>query len=160
MEKEMFSIVATLKEFCGMLLGADLHVFTNHKILTFDNLKTQCVFCWRNKVEEFSPKLNYIEGPHYGLEFLLVQTLSDFESKLVLPLPANKQHDGPTLFQLLEQCFQEVSLTECKNVVSARFPDKDTKTFENLVECQQDYLEALVGFPNIDDQVICWFHTT
>ncbi len=54
----MLSIVVTLEEFQGMLLGADIHVFTNHKNLRFDTLKTQCMLCWHIKIEEFSPMLH------------------------------------------------------------------------------------------------------
>ncbi len=36
----MLSIVTTLKEFWGMLLSANIHVFMDHKNLMFDTLKT------------------------------------------------------------------------------------------------------------------------
>jgi hypothetical protein len=63
MEKEMLSIIATLEEAHSMLLGAEIHVFTDHKNLMFDTLKTQCLLRWHTKIEEFSPMLHYIKGP-------------------------------------------------------------------------------------------------
>jgi hypothetical protein len=63
MQKEMISIVATLEEFQGMLLGADTHLFTDHKNLMFNTLKTQCVLCWHTKIEEFSSILHFIKAP-------------------------------------------------------------------------------------------------
>ena len=49
---------------------------------------------------------------HFGPKFFLVQTLPNFELKIVLHLPANKQHNSPMLLPLMKQCFQEVSLTK------------------------------------------------
>jgi hypothetical protein len=62
MEKEILSIIATLKEFQGMLLGANIHVFVDDKNLMFDTLKSQCVLPWHTQIEEFLPMLQYIKG--------------------------------------------------------------------------------------------------
>jgi len=39
-------------------------------------------------------------------------------------------------------------------------PREGQQEFDNLIKCQQDYLKALTGFPNIGDQLTHWFYTT
>ena len=52
----------TLKEFRSILLGAEITIFTNHRNQTFDTFSTQQVMRWRLYVEDYAPKLEYIEG--------------------------------------------------------------------------------------------------
>ena len=61
-ERELLSIVETLKEFHTILLGHRIIEYTYHKNLTFDKLITERVLRWRLMLEYYSPEIKYING--------------------------------------------------------------------------------------------------
>ena len=63
-ERELLSIVETLKEFKNILLGHKIVVFTDHKNLTHDSLgyTSERLMRWQLLMEEFGPEINYIKG--------------------------------------------------------------------------------------------------
>jgi hypothetical protein len=61
-DKELLSIVMTLHEFWSMLLGAELHIHTNHKNILNIGDSSQCRLQWISFVNEYGPELHYVEG--------------------------------------------------------------------------------------------------
>ncbi|MGH7954719.1 MAG: Ty3/Gypsy family RNase HI domain-containing protein, partial [Gloeomargaritales cyanobacterium] len=62
-EKELLSIVETLKEFKTILFGMKLNVCTDHKNLTHQNFTSDRVLRWRLLIEDFRPNIYYVPGP-------------------------------------------------------------------------------------------------
>jgi hypothetical protein len=61
----MLSIVETLNEFCTMLLGHKLKIYSDHTNLInlTTVIKSSQIQRWQWTIEEFGPDLEYINGP-------------------------------------------------------------------------------------------------
>jgi hypothetical protein len=63
-ERELLSIVETLKEFRNILLGHRIRIYTDHKNLTYTTFNTERVMRWRLIIEEYAPEFIYLKGEH------------------------------------------------------------------------------------------------
>ena len=94
-EKELPSIVETLKEFRTILLGQRIKVYTDHKNLTYTNFTTERVLRWRLLIEEFGPKIIYVKGSKNDVAYALSR------------LPKTESHvtDSKITREYLAECY-------------------------------------------------------
>jgi hypothetical protein len=145
-EKELLSIVETLKEYRTMLFGCpDLHVYTDHRNNTFDKLTTQRVMRWRLFLEEYAPIFHYIKGE--------TNTLADALSRLPFSerqntSPINNSDVKTTSFDdnlstFYSMAIDDPSLLDC----FVHLPDQAgvpfVLTYENMANAQAQDAELL-----------------
>jgi hypothetical protein len=147
-----------------MLLSASIHVFTDHKNLTFDTLKTQRVLCWCTIIEEFLPMLHFIKGPRNILANNLSRlhclvTLAQIAEgkKLVEPAEVSIEEEDEAYFMDQEYSgLHDENVWECiecyLNLSDTPHPDENTLNYAHICELQQqdEQLLALqVKYPDI-----------
>jgi hypothetical protein len=62
-DKELLCVIVTLREFRSMLLGAEIHIHTDHKNILNVGDSSERRLGWISSVDEYSPTLHYVEGP-------------------------------------------------------------------------------------------------
>ena len=62
-DKELLCVIATLREFRSMLLGTEIHIYTDHKNILNVGDSSERRLRWISYVDEYSPTLHYVEGP-------------------------------------------------------------------------------------------------
>ena len=130
-ERELLSIVETLKEFRNILFGQKIAIYTDHENLVQKSLTSDRVMRWRLYIEEYSPELIYLKG------------VDNHAADAISRLPMTTSDE--TLHQ------QQMSLEECADCMGIEEdPDWNPITFHALgKEQQQDVLlKKLLGIEN------------
>jgi hypothetical protein len=99
-ERELLSIVETLKEFRMILLGHQIIIYTDHKNLIHNDLKSERVLRWRLLMEEYNPDIRYIKGED--------NIVADTLSRLPTTNDPEKPYTMPSRKELAESFAQDI----------------------------------------------------
>ena len=156
-EKELLAIVMTLTTYRKMLMGSKLHVYTDHKNLTFKTFSVQRILRWRLFVDQFDCDIHYIPGhrnvladcfsrlpqmekPSAGVKELQGKgKLIDFNS-IKLPQDNEEIIDGETFLNIAQQI-----VTGCTQAT-----ERSLDTNQNNETFYIELRECLLNLPPLD----------
>jgi len=114
MERELLSIVKTLKELRNILLGQQIEVFTDHNNLVCKHFNTERVMQWWLLFEEFGPKLTNVKGMNNAVADALSRldiAEEEFSAKAFANELANEEEEFPTGYPL---SYKEIAFRQKK----------------------------------------------
>ena len=123
-DKELFCVVATLREFRSILLGAELLVHKDHKHILNIGDSSQWCLRWISYVDEYEPELHYAEGPLNVIADTFSRLLRNDESS---PLVGKK----------------------AANVISDSESDNDNELLYSSIIDDKEILNCLLSLPCI-----------
>ncbi len=139
----MLSIIKTLKKFRDMLLGVDIHVFTDHKNPRLILSKCNACYAGIKKLKSFHPYLHFIKGPR--------NILADNLSRLHCLVAPAQIAEGKKLIEPAEVSTEEED--------KAYFLDQEYSGLydANVWECIECYLNLPVT-PHLDENPLNYVH--
>mgnify|MGYP002063500018 FL=1 len=145
-ERELLSIVETLKEFQNILCCQQLIACTDHKNFTCEDFNTERVMRWCLIIEEFNPEICYIKGEH--------NIVADSLSRLP------RTSDIAECNTIYEYCdlFQVNELSEDDYPVSYSIIDKYQRKDKHLLKLLKSGKYSANAFPGGEGEVtlICY----
>ena len=150
-EKELLSIVETLKEFRTMLLGARINVYTDHCNLThkLTQFSTQRVMRWRLLLEEYGCKYYYKKGSANIIADALSRVPTTKDTRFTVdPTPSTK----------LESLLYAIDAGKLTDEELFQYLMDDCE--DSLLVEQPELAECLLVYPAFDEQGRHPFHFT
>jgi hypothetical protein len=166
-ERELLSIVETLKEFRNILLGQKITVYTDHKNLIYNDLQTDRVLRWRLLLEEYSVDIKYIKG----VTNIVADVLSRYPT-INNPLKQKQPPTNEALSELFAQENLDASIFPVNFSILAEYQQRDN-ALQTLVETDKHVSrkifrggEQLICFNDriyvpeaLRKHVVDWYHT-
>ena len=163
-EKELLSVVATLKELRNILLGHQITVYTDHKNLTHKCFNTERIMRWRLILEEFGPEIKYIKGEN-NVVADAISRLEMSDSQEILNISELYGYDDEDLpDSAYPICYKDISKAQktdaklSQNIVSHKY-----YTLDNFCGGDQNhrliFWNSKICLPAVLQQkTVYWYH--